>query len=301
MKETKILVIGGGQLGAALTIALREKYGCFNVIAAGKDENADILLDVLDHEELNQVVRECSITQIYLLADGKGKEAWKLNVGGLLCVLRTAKEQKLDKVFWPSSVAVFGPGSPKYNCPQQTRIEPDTVYGISKRTGEYWCNYYFEKYGVDVRSIRVPVLEYAIDVFHHALAKLPYTCFLSEDNCLPMLYLPDAVRAIFELMDAPKEKISIRTSYNVAGMSFAPCDLVAAIKKHLPEFEISYAPDHRNIIANNWPASIKDEQARRDWGWAPAYDLKSMCAAMLEGAPLRESEPVLQEFPDFVN
>jgi nucleoside-diphosphate-sugar epimerase len=250
MKTDKILVIGAcGQIGIELTAALRKQYGRFNVIAADKKAAADILLDVLDHQDLLNVVRECGVTQIYLLAamlSANGEQnadaAWKLNVQSLLSVLNIAKDQKLDKVFWPSSIAVFGPGSPKYNCPQQTRIEPNTVYGISKRAGEYWCNYFFEKHGVDVRSLRFPGLisytaspgggttDYAVDIFHEALEKQHYTCFLTDDNCLPMMYMADAIRATLELMNAPKEKISIRTSYNLAGMSFAPCDLAAEIR-----------------------------------------------------------------------
>jgi nucleoside-diphosphate-sugar epimerase len=301
MKENKILVIGAcGQIGTELTVALRKQYGRYNVIAADKVVNADILLDVLDDEALNNVVRECGVTQIYLLAamlSANGEQnadaAWKLNVQSLLSVLKIAKEQKLDKVFWPSSIAVFGPGSPKYNCPQHTRIEPSTVYGISKRAGEYWCNYYFEKHGIDVRSLRFPGLisysappgggttDYAVDIFHQALEKKQYTCFLTEDNCLPMMFMADAIRAITELMNAPKENISIRTSYNLAGMSFSPCDLAAEIKKYIPEFKVTYEPDYRNAIANSWPASIKDEQARKDWGWLPRYDLKNMTFDML--------------------
>jgi nucleoside-diphosphate-sugar epimerase len=302
MKTDRILVIGAcGQIGTELTAALREKHGRFNVIAADKKVTADILLDALDHQEMNYVVKACGVTQIYHLAamlSANGEQnadaAWTLNVQSLLSVLKIAREQRLKKVFWPSSIAIFGPGSPKYNCPQQTRTEPHTVYGISKRAGEYWCNYFFEKYGVDVRSLRFPGLisytappgggptDYAVDIFHQALEKQAYTCFLAEDNCLPMLYMPDAIRAILELMDAPKEKINIRTSYNLAGMSFAPCDLAAEIKKHIPEFKMSYAPDYRDAIAGSWPASIKDEPARKDWGWQPRYDLKSMTGDMLQ-------------------
>ena len=308
MKTDRILVIGAcGQIGTELTEALRRQHGRYNVIAADKKASADILLDVLDHEELNNVVRECGVTQIYHLAamlSANGEQnadaAWKLNVQSLLSVLKIAKEHKLEKVFWPSSIAVFGPGSPKYNCPQHTRIEPNTVYGISKRAGEYWCNYYFEKYGVDVRSLRFPGLisysssagggttDYAVDIFHHALDQGQYSCFLSEDNCLPMMYMVDAIRATIELMNAPKEKISIRTSYNLAGMSFAPCDLAAEIKKHIPEFKISYEPDYRNAIANSWPASIKDEQARKDWGWKPAFNLQGMTLDMLEKLSIKK-------------
>lgn len=328
MKKEIILVIGAcGQIGTELTAALREKYGRYNVIAADKKITADILLDVLDHEELNNVVRQCGVTQIYLLAamlsassEKNADAAWKLNVQSLLSVLKIAKEQKLDKIFWPSSIAVFGPESPKYNCPQQTRTEPNTIYGISKRTGEYWCNYYFEKHGVDVRSLRFPGLisytvppgggttDYAVDIFHQALEKQQYTCFLDEDNCLPMLYMPDAIRATLALMNAPKEKISIRTSYNLAGMSFAPCDLAAEIKKHIPEFKINYEADYRNAIANSWPASIRDDQARKDWGWKPEYDLNLMTTDMLSNLariknidiPVKPQHSDPQEFfPDY--
>jgi len=245
-------------------------------------------------------VRECGITQIYLLAamlSAKGEQhieaAWRLNVQSLLSVLKIAAEHKLDKVFWPSSIAVFGPASAKHHTRQHARAEPLTVYGISKKAGEYWCNYYFEKHGVDIRSLRYPGLisytappgggttDYAVDIYHQALEQQSYTCFLQEDTCLPMLYMPDAIRATLELMAAPRERISIRTSYNLAGMSFAPCDLYAAIKKHIPQFEIAYAPDHRQAIAQGWPASIDDRQAREDWGWQPAYNLEQMTVDML--------------------
>jgi nucleoside-diphosphate-sugar epimerase len=304
MKQQIILIIGAaGQIGTELTIALRQEYGRENVIAADKNIKPGfngIELDVLYTAKLKQVIYDLEVTQVYLLAamlSATGEQhpgaAWKLNVQSLLSILEIAKEFGLDKVFWPSSIAVFGPGSPKYNCPQQTRIEPNTVYGISKRAGEHWCQYYFEKFGVDVRSLRYPGLisyrtppgggttDYAIDIFHQALDKGHYTCFLAEDNCLPMMYMPDAIRATLELMNAPKEQLTIRTSYNIAGMSFAPCDLAAAIRTHLPELKIAYEPDYRNAIANSWPASIKDTEARKDWGWQPEFDLQKMTADML--------------------
>jgi nucleoside-diphosphate-sugar epimerase len=331
MKKTKILVIGAcGQIGTELTSALALEYGKTNVIAADIHEvplnavfNNYIRLDVLDHAGLESVVIENEITQIYLLAamlsatgEKKPDLAWKLNVQSLLSVLNIAKDHQLDKVFWPSSIAVFGPDSPKYNCPQNTRIEPNTVYGISKRAGEYWCNYYFEKYGVDVRSLRFPGLishtappgggttDYAVDIFHQALEKGEYTCYISEDNCLPMMYMDDAIRATLELMQAPKDKISIRTSYNIAGISFAPCDLTSAIRKHIPEFKISYLPDSRNAIASSWPASIRDDQARNDWQWKPAFSLSEMTREMLiklsgrKGISLAENKMNAVEFPD---
>lgn len=306
-KIPKILVIGAcGQIGTELTTALSLRHGADNVIAADIHNKAEgiknyICLDALDHPGIERVVRECGVSQIYLLAamlSANGEKdinaAWRLNVHSLLSVLKIAAEWKLDKVFWPSSMAVFGPTSAKYNTRQHARSEPATVYGISKKAGEYWCNYYFEKYGVDVRSLRYPGLvsysappgggttDYAVDIFHEALEKQSYTCFLEEDCCLPMLYMPDAIRATLELMEAPKESLTIRTSYNLAGMSFAPCDLAAAIQKHIPGFSICYAPDYRQSIAQGWPASIDDTQARRDWGWQPAYNLEAMCADMLE-------------------
>jgi len=223
---------------------------------------------------------------------------------GLLNVLDIAKEEKLTKVYWPSSIAVFGPTSPKENCPQKTVIEPVTVYGISKYAGEFWCNYYFNKYGVDVRSLRYPGLisyksapglisyksapgggttDYAVEIYLEALEDKKYNCFLKEDTYLPMMYMPDAIRATIELMEAPKEKISIRTSYNIASMSFSPKEIAGEIKKHIPEFEISFAPDYRQEIANSWPQSIDDSSvARSDWGWKHEYDLSLMTKDMLE-------------------
>jgi nucleoside-diphosphate-sugar epimerase len=306
-KETKILVIGAcGQIGTELTAALSSKYGKDNVIAADILDRYEgncnyIKLNALDHVQIEKVVTECGVTQIYLLAamlSAKGEQhidaAWKLNVQSLLSVLKIAAEQKLDKVFWPSSIAVFGPTSAKYNTRQHARAEPTTVYGISKKAGEYWCNYYYEKFGVDVRSLRYPGLisytapagggttDYAVDIYHQALEQKSYTCFLEEDTCLPMMYMPDAIRATQELMEAPKEKISIRTSYNLAGMSFAPCDVAAAIKCHIPVFRVSYSPDFRQQIAQGWPASIDDGQAKADWGWAPYYNLEQMTIDMLQ-------------------
>jgi len=332
MKKTKILVIGAcGQIGAELITALSTVYGRANVFAADIHETLlsetfinYIQLDVLDHALLESAVIENEITQIYLLAamlsatgEQKPALAWKLNVQSLLSVLNIAKDHQLDKVFWPSSIAVFGPDSPKYNCPQNTRIEPNTVYGISKRAGEYWCNYYFEKYGVDVRSLRFPGLishtappgggttDYAVDIFHQALEKGEYTCYISEDNCLPMMYMDDAIRATLELMQAPEDKVSIRTSYNIAGISFAPCDLASAIRKHIPEFKISYLPDSRNAIASSWPASIRDDQARNDWQWKPAFTLSEMTNEMLvklserKGIALTKKRMDVLGYPDF--
>jgi nucleoside-diphosphate-sugar epimerase len=246
-----------------------------------------------------QVIRQ-NVTQIYLLAailSATGEKnpnlAWHLNMQGLLNVLDIAREEKLTKVYWPSSIAVFGPTSPKKDCPQQTIIEPTTVYGISKYAGEFWCNYYNFKYGVDIRSLRYPGLisyksapgggttDYAVEIYHEALADGHYDSFLSEDTYLPMMYMPDAIRATIELMEAPKENIGIRTSYNLAGMSFSPAEIAAEIKKHIPGFTIAYNPDYRQAIANSWPQSIDDSVAKQQWGWKEEYDLARMTEDML--------------------
>ncbi|HRF20305.1 MAG TPA: NAD-dependent epimerase/dehydratase family protein, partial [Chitinophagaceae bacterium] len=258
-------------------------------------------MDVMNKEMLHvQVIRQ-GITQIYLLAailSATGEKnpnlAWNLNMQGLLNVLDIAREEKLAKVYWPSSIAVFGPTSPRQNCPQQTIIEPTTVYGISKYAGEFWCNYFFQRFGVDVRSLRYPGLisyksapgggttDYAVEIFHEALEEKKYECFLSEDTYLPMMYMPDAIRATIELMEAPASKIAVRTSYNVSGMSFSPKEIAAEIKKHIPDFTISYKPDYRQAIANSWPQSIDDTVARNDWGWKEEYNLAAMTGDMLE-------------------
>ncbi|MFN4286395.1 MAG: NAD-dependent epimerase/dehydratase family protein [Lacibacter sp.] len=310
MVKEKILVIGAsGQIGVELTLTLRNIYGAANVIASDLREQNPLLegtgpyvaLDVMNKEMLHvQVIRQ-GITQIYLLAailSATGEKnpnlAWHLNMQGLLNVLDIAREEQLHKVYWPSSIAVFGPTSPKHNCPQQTIIEPTTVYGISKYAGEFWCDYYHRRYGVDVRSLRYPGLisyksapgggttDYAVEIFHAALEQNRYECFLREDTYLPMMYMPDAIRATIELMEAPAEKITVRHSYNVAAMSFAPREIAAAIARHRPGFEITYKPDYRQAIAESWPASIDDSVARRDWGWQHAYDLEKMTADMLK-------------------
>ena len=310
MVKEKILVIGAsGQIGVELTLALRKIYGAANVVASDLREENELLkgsgpyvsLDVMNKEMLHvQVIRQ-NITQIYLLAailSATGEKnpnlAWHLNMQGLLNVLDIAREEKLQKVYWPSSIAVFGPTSPKHLCPQQTIIEPITVYGISKYAGEFWCNYYHQRYGVDVRSIRYPGLisyksapgggttDYAVEIYSEALTEKKYQCFLQEDTYLPMMYMPDAIKATIELMEAPADKISIHTSYNISGMSFSPKEIAASIKKHIPEFSLSCIPDYRQKIANSWPASIDDSVATRDWGWKPAYDLDRMTIDMLE-------------------
>ena len=310
MTKEKILVIGAsGQIGVELTLALRKIYGESNVIASDLREQNPLLegtgpyvsLDVMNKEMLHvQVIRQ-NVTQIYLLAailSATGEKnpalAWHLNMQGLLNVLDIAREEKLSKVYWPSSIAVFGPTSPRQNCPQQTIIEPTTVYGISKYAGEFWCNYYFNKYGVDVRSLRYPGLisyksapgggttDYAVEIYHEALANGHYNCFLEKDTYLPMMYMPAAIRATIELMEAPAENIKTRTSYNLSAISFSPEEIAGTIKQHIPDFTIEYNPDYRQQIANSWPQSIDDSVARADWGWKHQYDLPTMTKDMLE-------------------
>ncbi|HAZ93302.1 MAG: NAD-dependent epimerase/dehydratase family protein [Chitinophagaceae bacterium] len=309
MVKEKILVIGAsGQIGVELTLALRKIYGNANVIASDLREQNPLLqgtgpyvsMDVMNKEMLHVQVLRQGITQIYLLAailSATGEKnpglAWNLNMQGLLNVLDIAREEKLHKVYWPSSIAVFGPTSPKANCPQQTIIEPVTVYGISKYAGEFWCNYFHSRFGVDVRSLRYPGLisyksapgggttDYAVEIFHEALEEKKYECFLKEDTYLPMMYMPDAIRSTIELMESPADKISVRTSYNISGMSFSPKEIAAEIKKHIPDFSISYMPDYRQDIANSWPQSIDDSVASADWGWKTEYGLKEMVSDML--------------------
>ena len=313
MMKERILVIGAsGQIGVELTLALRKIYGNSSVVASDLREQNPLLegtgpyvsLDVMNKEMLHvQVIRQ-GITQVYHLAailSATGEKnpglAWNLNMQGLLNVLDIAREEKLQKVYWPSSIAVFGPSSPKKNCPQQTIIEPITVYGISKYAGEFWCNYFYHRFGLDVRSLRYPGLisyksapgggttDYAIEIFQEAIDHKKYECFLKEDTYLPMMYMPDAIRATIELMEAPKDKISVRTSYNISAMSFSPGSIAAEIKKHIPAFAISYKPDYRQPIAESWPQSIDDSAARKDWGWKEEYDLSAMVKDMLANMP----------------
>jgi nucleoside-diphosphate-sugar epimerase len=310
MLKEKILVIGAsGQIGVELTLALRKIYGNANVVASDLREQNPLLegtgpyvsLDVMNKEMLHvQVIRQ-NFTQIYLLAailSATGEKnpnlAWNLNMTGLLNVLDIAREENIRKVYWPSSIAVFGPTSPKKLCPQQTVIEPITVYGISKYAGEFWCNYYHQRFGLDIRSLRYPGLisyksapgggttDYAVEIFYEAKEGKKYECFLKEDTYLPMMYMPDAIRATIELMEAPADKISIRTSYNISGMSFSPKEIAAAIQQHIPEFSMTYKEDYRQAIANSWPQSIDDTVARTDWGWKEKFDLNGMVDDMLK-------------------
>lgn len=305
MQQDTILVIGAnGQIGSVLTRRLREIYGTDNVVASDirKVEGAEgpfEALDIMNAKRLGEIALKYGVTQIYHLAailSAKGesmpKVAWDLNTTGLFNVLDLVRERKL-RLFFPSTIAVFGPNTPQKHTPQDTIMQPTTVYGISKVAGENWCQYYHQKYGVDVRSIRYPGIighssmpgggttDYAVDIFHYAAQGKPYTCFLEDNARLPMLYMDDAIRATLEIMSAPADQLTVRTSYNVAGLSFTPAELVRAIQQHKPGFKANYAPDYRQEIAATWPQSLNDQQARKDWGWKPAYDLDQMTADML--------------------
>ena len=306
----KILVIGaGGQIGTELVLELRKRHGVNHVIAADvKEECTDALkdgpyvkMDVLDKEMVQSYIRTERPDDVYLLAallsataEKHPDFAWKLNMEGLFTILDLAKEGAIKKIFWPSSIAVFGPTTPRVETPQYTIMEPTTVYGISKLAGERWCEYYYNKFGVDVRSIRYPGLisytslpgggttDYAVDIFYHAKKTGEYTSFLNKDSALPMMYMEDAIRATIELMDAPKENVKIRSSYNLAGISFTPEQLALGIQEILPTFKMMYNPDFRQDIANSWPDSIDDSAAKQDWGWKEKYDLKAMVETMLK-------------------
>lgn len=318
VSKERILVIGAsGQIGVELTLALRNMYGASNVIAADLREENELLkgsggpyvsLDVMNKEMLHVLVLRQNITQIYLLAailSATGEKnpnlAWSLNMQSLLNVLDIAREENIHKVYWPSSIAVFGPTSPKQLCPQQTIIEPTTVYGISKYAGEFWCNYYYHRYGVDVRSLRYPGLisyksapgggttDYAVEIYHEALEEKQYECFLNEGTYLPMMYMPDAIRATIELMEAPADKLSVRTSYNLSAISFSPKEISESIRKHIPDFKMTYKPDYRQTIADSWPQSIDDSVAAKDWNWKPEYDLDRMTEDMLKNLTVQKA------------
>lgn len=304
----KILVIGAlGQIGQDLVTALRDKYGLEQVVASDirlpeiPEEGPFAKVDVLDMEHLREVIQSHQISEVYHLAailSARGEQnpqlAWEVNMKGLLNVLELAKEGLIKKLFWPSSIAVFGPHSPKENTPQYAGTDPTTIYGISKLAGERWCEYFHSKYGVDVRSIRYPGLigykgmpgggttDYAVDIYHYAVQNKDYECFLSEDTYLPMMFMDDAIRATIELMEAAPEKLSIRSSYNLGGISFSPKEIYESIRKHHPGFRINYKPDFRQAIADSWTDSIDDSKAEEDWGWKLAYDLDRMTEVMLE-------------------
>ncbi|OYU97206.1 MAG: NAD-dependent epimerase [Bacteroidetes bacterium B1(2017)] len=307
MSTEKILIIGSnGQIGLELAENLRKNYGSDNVVCSDVRQMENQIepfevLDILDKDRVYEVVKKHKITQVYLLAallsataEKNPKFAWDLNMNGLFHILDMAKEGILKKIYWPSSIAVFGPTTPRLNTPQYTVMEPNTIYGISKQAGERYCEYYHQKYGVDVRSIRYPGLigwksapgggttDYAVHIYHQALKQKSYECFLNAQTTLPMMYMPDAIRATIELMEAPAESVKIRSSYNVAGISFNPEEIAASIRKHIPEFTISYNVDFRQAIADSWPQSINDSEARKDWGWKPEFDLDAMTQVMLD-------------------
>jgi nucleoside-diphosphate-sugar epimerase len=309
VKNNKILVIGaGGQLGSELTQGLWSRYGKEEVIATDIKEPQGILsqgnferLDVLNQNQLSDFIRKNRITQIYhlaavLSATGEQNPAftWHVNMDGLLHVLNAAVEFKIEKVYWPSSIAVFGPNTPRQRTPQHTVNDPTTIYGISKLAGERWCDWYHRKHDVDVRSLRYPGLigykskpgggttDYAVDIFFKAVEEKKYVCFLKPDSYLPMMYMDDAVKATLDLMEAPAERITIRSSYNVAAISFCPAEIAAEIKRHVPDFTISYQPDFRQGIADSWPDSIDDSIARKDWGWQHQFDLAKLTSEILK-------------------
>jgi nucleoside-diphosphate-sugar epimerase len=307
--QTKILVIGAcGQIGTELTAKLRSIYGVENVIASDirKLENDVVkngifeVLNALDYNQIQHLVEKYHITDVYLMAallsataEKNPAFAWDLNMNSLFHVLNLAKLGKIKKIFWPSSIAVFGPTTPRINTPQYTIMEPSTVYGISKQTGERWAEYYYNQYGVDIRSIRYPGLiswttepgggttDYAVDIYHKAIKEGQFTCFLKEDSALPMMYMDDAIKATLQIMQAPVENIKIRSSYNLGALSFTPKDIFEEIKKHYPNFKITYEPDFRQKIADSWPASIDDSSARKDWGWQHDFDMEKMTTEML--------------------
>ncbi len=310
MKQEKILILGaGGQIGVELTFALRKLYGESNVFASDireahpllKDSGPYVILNAMDGQAIHELVKKEGITQIYLLAallsatgEKMPQRAWDINMQSLLQTLELGVQEKLTKIYWPSSIAVFGPTTPTTDTPQKTIIEPRTVYGISKYAGELWCQYYNQRWGLDVRSIRYPGLiswksepgggttDYAVEIYHEVLKHKKYTCFLSENTYLPMMYMDDAIRATIELMEAPADLLKTRMAYNISAMSFAPKEIAEAIKKHIPDFAIDYNPDFRQQIADGWPKSIDDAAARADWGWKNNFDLESMTADMLK-------------------
>ncbi|BAX78921.1 NAD-dependent epimerase/dehydratase family protein [Labilibaculum antarcticum] len=307
MKKEIILIIGAnGQIGSVLTKSLQEKFGVDCVVASDLRNSPNLngifeVIDATDYEQIQSVVTKYGITQIYHLAailSAKGEQAplttWDINMKTLFNVLEVARLNNLDKVFYPSSIAVFGDEADLDNTPQDAFLNPATVYGISKSSGENWAQYYFLRYGLDVRSLRYPGIigyqslpgggttDYAVDIYHKAVLKEEFTCFLNEDCELPMIFMEDAIRATIELMDAPKESIKVRTSYNLAGVSFSPADMAISIQKIYPDFKIKYEADFRQEIASKWPNSIDDSKAKEDWNWKPEYDLEAITNTMIE-------------------
>ena len=306
----RILIIGSsGQIGTELVMKLRNMYGNDNVIASDIRPSSEQVMqsgpfekmDIMDEQLLRSIVKKYTVTQVYLLAALLSATAeqnielgWSLNMRSHSHVLDLAKDGLIKKIFWPSSIAVFGPTTPMENTPQYTVMEPNTVYGITKQAGERWNEYYFNKFGVDVRSIRYPGLigwksspgggttDYAVDIFHQAIQHGKYESFLSKNTGLPMMYMPDAIRATIELMEAPAEQVKIRSSYNLAGVSFTPKQIAEKVSKHIPNFEMSYKPDFRQEIADSWPSSIDDTHAQNDWGWKLEYNLEKMTSDMMK-------------------
>lgn len=311
MKTERILIIGAnGQIGSVLTQSLMRLYGAENVIASDirKVENHEGIfeqLDVLDTKRLHEIIDNYQINQIYHLAailSAKGEsmpmQAWNFNMNSFFNVIEAAKEKSIDKVFFPSSIAAFGPTTPKYDTPQQTIMIPETVYGISKSCAEDWCNYFWLKNKLDIRSLRYPGIigyqsmpgggttDYAVDIYHKAVKGEDFECFLKPDTMLPMIYMEDAIKATIHLMEAPVEKVKVRTSYNLAAISFTPAQITKSIQNFYPDFNVSYKPDFRQVIADSWPASIDDSEARNDWNWKPKYDLDSMTKDMIHNLQL---------------
>jgi len=315
-----ILIIGAcGQIGTELTLGLRKLYPNRTIIASDiREGNKELMLsgtfeilNATDKDAIHTLILKHNIQEVYLLAamlsataEKLPSKAWNLNINALLNVLNLAKEGVLKKIFWPSSIAVFGSNSPKKNTPQFTITEPSTVYGISKLAGERWCEYYHNKYGVDVRSIRYPGIiswktkpgggttDYAVEIYHEAIKKDTYDCFLKQDTRLPMMYMKDAVKATIQLMNAKKEVVKIRSSYNLSAINFTPKEIAFEIKKHLPNFSIKYTPDFRQAIADSWPQSIDDSHAKNDWGWQHDFNLENMTKEMLENLKNKfNSEP----------
>lgn len=308
MKDIILVIGSSGQIGSELVMNLREIYGYDNVIASDIRKPSSLItssgpfeiFDVLDETLLREIVQKHNVTQVYLLAALLSASAekdieygWKLNIRSHSNVLDLAKDKLIKKIFWPSSIAVFGPTTPKTNTPQYTVMEPNTVYGITKQAGERWSEYYFNKFNVDIRSLRYPGLigwrakagggttDYAVNIFHEAIQNKEYECFLKNDTALPMMYMPDAIRATIELMEAPSDKIKIRSSYNLGGISFTPDEIANEVKRFIPDFKMKYKVDFRQDIADSWPRSINDDYAKNDWGWKAEYDLKKITSDMM--------------------
>ncbi len=317
--RTKILVTGAcGQIGSELTIALREKYGNENVIASGhktepsptlRDSGPFAFIDVTRRETVEEIVDRYNIDTVYHLAailSATGEKnphlAWNVNINGLYNILEIARERKMTRVFCPSSIAAFGPETPRDNTPQETILKPTTMYGVTKVAGELLCDYYFQRFGLDVRGCRYPGIissetppgggttDYAVEIFYEAIKHKRYTCFLRKDSVLPMMYMPDCIKATLDLMEADISRLKHHADFNLAATSFGPAELVAEIKKHIPEFVCEYKPDFRQEIADSWPRTIDDNAAREEWDWEPKYDLAAMVEDMLERLGKKHAE-----------